>query len=83
MLDHPFGKNKNYWLFISQGKASIGKKLTRDGLLKHFQEYYGDKYYPQLILYNKIPEGDKDFIEFIDKALESRYFQTFHINRKI
>ncbi len=39
LLDHPFGKNKNYWIFISQGKASNGKKLTRDGLLKHFQEH--------------------------------------------
>jgi integrase len=38
VLDHPFGKNKNYWIFISQGKTSLGKKLTRDDLLKHFQE---------------------------------------------
>ena len=50
LLDHPFGKNKKYWIFISQGKNSFGKKLTRDGLLKHFQEYYRDKYYPQLTL---------------------------------
>jgi len=65
LLDHPFGKNKNYWIFISQGKASMGKKLTRDGLLKHFQEYYRDKYYPRLLLNDKIPEGDKAFIRSI------------------
>ena len=62
LLDHPFGKNKNYWIFISQGKASNGKKLTRDGLLKHFQEYYRDKYYPELLSNDKISEGDKAHI---------------------
>jgi hypothetical protein len=36
--------------------------LTRDGLLKHFQEYYRDKYYPELLLNDKIPEADKAFI---------------------
>ena len=67
LLDHPFGKNKKYWIFISQGKNSFGKKLTRDGLLKHFQEYYRDKYYPQLTLNEKISEGDKAFINSAGK----------------
>ena len=31
-------------------RASFGKKLTRDGLLKHFQEYYRDKYYPESVI---------------------------------
>ncbi len=62
LLDHPYGSNKNYWIFVSQGKASIGKKLTRDGLLKHFQEYYRDKYYPELLLNDKISESDKAYI---------------------
>jgi integrase len=62
LQDHPFGKNKNYWIFISQGKTSVGKKLTRDGLLKHFQEYYRDKYYPELLLNDKIQDSDKAHI---------------------
>ncbi len=63
LLDHPFGKNKKYWIFISQGKNSFGKKLTRDGLLKHFQKYYRDKYYPQLTLNETISEGDRAHIK--------------------
>ena len=62
LLENPFASNKNYWIFISLGKTSMGKKLTRDGLLKHFQEYYRDKYYPELLLNDKIPESDKSFI---------------------
>ncbi|MDQ6722672.1 MAG: site-specific integrase [Thermoproteota archaeon] len=33
-LDHPFGKNKNYWISISQRKASVGKKCFVARLLK-------------------------------------------------
>jgi hypothetical protein len=43
--------------------TSLGKKLTSDGLLKHFQEYYRDKYYPHLLLNNKIPDRDKAYIK--------------------
>lgn len=62
ILEHPLANNKHYWLFISKGKASFGKKLTRDGLLKHFQEYYRQKYYPDLLANNDMPEVDKAFI---------------------
>ncbi|HKO64204.1 MAG TPA: hypothetical protein VJU13_03310 [Candidatus Nitrosocosmicus sp.] len=50
ILKHPSSKNAKDWLFVSEGKTSYGNQLTRDGLLKHFQEYYRDKYYPSLIL---------------------------------
>ena len=55
--------DKKYWIFISEGKASFGNKLTRDGLLKHFQEYYKQKYYPNLLLKDEIPEADKAYIK--------------------
>jgi hypothetical protein len=43
----------------------MGKKLTRDGLLKQFQEYYRYKYCPELLLNDKILESDKAFIRGI------------------
>jgi len=46
ILNHPSSSNPKEWIFISEGKTSFGTKITRDGLLKHFQEFYRDKYYP-------------------------------------
>ena len=65
ILDHPSSSNSKEWIFISEGKTSFGRKITRDGLLKHFQEYYRDKYYPNLIKSQNIPESDKAFIKSI------------------
>jgi integrase len=62
ILDHPASKNPRDWLFVSEGKTSFGKKITRDGLLKHFQEYYRDKYYPTLIASENVPDGYKAYI---------------------
>ena len=45
ILDHPSSSNPKEWIFISEGKTSYGKRITRDGLLKHFQEFYRDRYY--------------------------------------
>jgi len=63
ILDHPLSNDKKYWIFISEGKASFGNKLTRDGLLKHFQEYYKQKYYPNLLLKDEISDADKAYIK--------------------
>jgi len=49
--------------FHIRRKASFGNKLTRDGLLKHFQEYYKQKYYPNLLLKDQISEADKAYIK--------------------
>lgn len=62
ILAHPSSQNPKEWLFISEGKTSFGKKITRDGLLKHFQEYYRDKYYPLLLENDNVPDSDKAFI---------------------
>jgi integrase len=63
ILNHPLSNDKKYWIFISEGKSSFGNKLTRDGLLKHFQEYYKQKYYPNLLLKDEISEADKAYIK--------------------
>jgi integrase len=65
ILGHPSSNNPKEWLFVSEGKTSYGKKITRDGLLKHFHEFYRDKYYPNLLKNNNVPESDKAFIKSI------------------
>ena len=65
ILDHPSSNNPKEWLFVSEGKTSYGKKITRDGLLKHFHEFYRDKYYPNLLKNNNVPDNDKAFIRSI------------------
>ncbi|MDN5847844.1 MAG: site-specific integrase, partial [Candidatus Nitrosocosmicus sp.] len=65
ILDHPSPSNPKEWIFISEGNTSFGKKITRDGLLKHFQEFYRDNYYPKLVNSPNIPDSDKSFIKSI------------------
>ncbi len=65
ILSHPSSNNPKEWLFVSEGKTSYGKKITRDGLLKHFHEFYRDKYYPNLLKNNNVPDSDKAFIKSI------------------
>jgi integrase len=65
ILGHPSSNNPNEWLFVSEGKTSYGKKITRDGLLKHFHEFYRDKYYPNLLKNKNVPDSDKAFIKSI------------------
>jgi hypothetical protein len=65
ILAHPSSRNPKEWFYVSEGKTSFGKKITRDGLLKHFQEYYRDKYYPTLLTNDNISDADKAFIKSI------------------
>jgi integrase len=65
ILKHPASNNPSDWLFVSEGKTSYGKKITRDGLLKHFQEFYRDKYYPSLIKSENVPDNDKAYVKSI------------------
>ncbi len=65
ILNHPASNNPSDWLFVSEGKTSYGKKITRDGLLKHFQEFYRDKYYPSLIKSENVPDNDKAYVKSI------------------
>jgi integrase len=59
---HPYAKNLDSKLFLSFGRANFGQPLTRDGMLKHYQSYYRDNYFPKLIKDPKIPFEDKEKI---------------------
>lgn len=65
LLNHPVVENADSWLFVSLSNnqnKNLGNKLSRDGLLKHYQEYYRDQYFPKLLADDSIPEGDKSHI---------------------
>lgn len=65
LLNHPTRDNPNSWLYISQSNnknKNIGQRLARDGLLKHYREYYRDKYFPKLLEDDTIPDSDKSQI---------------------
>ena len=59
---HPYANNTDSKLFVSCGRANFGKPLTRDGMLKHYQSYYRDIYFPNLLIDSKIPTEDKEAI---------------------
>lgn len=46
-------------------KNILWKENYKDGLLKHFQEFYRDKYYPSLLTNDNVPEADKASIKSI------------------
>ena len=62
---HPNGNNPDSWLFVSLAKTNFGFKLTYDGLLKHFKDFYKNKYFPQLVSDSSIPQADRSFIKNI------------------
>jgi integrase len=59
---HPYAKNPDSKLFLSFGSANFGQPLTRDGMLKHYQSYYRDNYFPKLLKDPKIAFEDKEKI---------------------
>jgi integrase len=59
---HPFASNHNSKLFVSLGRANYGQPLTRDGMLKHYQSYYRDIYFPKLMENPIIPTKEKEAI---------------------
>ena len=63
LLEHPLGNNLQAWLFISYSKLNKLGRLTRDGLLKKYEEYYRDRYFRGLIINPSVPERDKAFIK--------------------
>jgi integrase len=67
---HPFGNNPKSKLFVSLGKANFGQPITRDGMLKHYQSYYRDVYFPKLLKNLTMPTEDK---EAIDRLLKKRW----------
>ena len=59
---HPYANSPDSKLFVSCGRANFGQPITRDGLLKHYQSYYRDIYFPNLLRDPKIPTQDKEAI---------------------
>jgi integrase len=56
--NHPSGTNPNSMLFVSYGRANFGQPITRDGMLKHYQSYYRDIFFPKLLIDPTIPAED-------------------------
>ena len=63
MEAHPFTKNPEAMFFISIGRATFGQPITRDGMLKHYQEHYRDDYFPKLIENPIVSQEDKQAIK--------------------
>ena len=66
LLNHPIADNLESWIFISTSNNqnnNIGKKLTRDALLKHYKEQYHNRYFTKLLKDETIPENDKSYIK--------------------
>lgn len=65
LLNHPTGENTESWLFVSLSNnqnRNLGKKLSRDGLLKQYQECYRGQYFSKLLEDESVPEPDKSHI---------------------
>ncbi len=60
--EHPLGRNPEAWLFISFSKMNKLGRLSRDGLLKKYEEYYRDRYFRSLTYNSSIPERDKSLV---------------------
>lgn len=60
--NHPQGENHNSWLFVSLNKSNFGRKISLDGLLRHYKDQYRDRYFPKLLIDVNISESDKAFI---------------------
>lgn len=62
---HPRGSNPDSWLFVSLAKGNYGSKLTYDGLLKHYTDFYKKSFFPKLLLDATILHTDKAYIKNI------------------
>jgi integrase len=62
---HPTGNNPESWLFVSMSKNTFGSKLSYDGLSGHYKYYYRDRYFPQLLDDDSIPNPDKSHIRIM------------------
>lgn len=61
--EHPLCNNPDAWLFISFSKMNKLGQLTRDGLLKKYEEHYRDRYFQKLTTNPSMPDGDKAHIK--------------------
>lgn len=61
LQEHPQGTNPDAWLFISYSKQNKDGRITRDGLLKKYEQYKR-RYFPSLLLSDTVSETDKTYI---------------------
>lgn len=59
---HPFANTPDAPLSVSISRANFGDPLTRDGMLKHYQEHYTDDYFPKLLDNPAIETKEKETI---------------------
>ncbi len=59
---HPQGTNPNAWLFVSYSKQNSLGRITRDGLLKKYGQYYKKRFFPSLLEVDSVSERDKAYI---------------------
>jgi integrase len=59
---HPQGTNPGAWLFISYSKQNNLGRITRDGLLKKYVQYYKKRFFPSLLEADSVSERDKAYI---------------------
>ncbi len=60
--EHPLRSNPKSWLFVSYSRQNRFGQLTRDGLLKRYEEQYRNRYFHNLLDKSYVPERDKAFI---------------------
>jgi integrase len=69
LLNHPTGENTDSWLFVSLSNnqiKNIGRKLSRDGLLKQYQEFYRGHCFRDLLGGDdSVAEADKSCIHIM------------------
>ncbi len=59
---HPQGTNANAWLFISLSRQNHLGQITRDGLLKKYEQYYKKRFFPMLLQQTNVLDRDKAYI---------------------
>ena len=62
---HPHGTNPEAWLYVSKGKKTFGQKLTYDGLVNRYSNYYKRKLFPNLLKNHTVPDADKSLIKYL------------------
>jgi site-specific recombinase XerD len=59
---HPFGTNPDSYLFVSFSKQNNLGPISRDGLLKKYEQYYKKRFFPKLLQREDVSERDKAWI---------------------
>jgi len=80
---HPQGTNSNAWLFISYSRQNKLGRVSRDGLLKKYQEYYKKRFFPSLLEIDTVSDKDKSCIRnLLMKPFSLYVFRHTALTRK-